>query len=536
MAAMKVAKLPVPLTASEKNIFDFLLRVNERFNLGVTLRVAGGWVRDRMLGGTSDDIDIAIEGLTPDGGPVTGAVFAEYVSKLRVELGMEQRTVAVIKSNPDQSKHLETATTTIFGESIDLVNLRSEEYTDTRIPEIKPGTPVQDAERRDLTINALFYNLHTEDVEDFTTGLEDLEKRLVRTPLCPSVTFHDDPLRLLRCVRFACRFGCRIHDDIVNVAQQPSVHAALRDKVSRERVGIEIRKTLMGPDPSRCFKCFQDFKVEDCLFKVCKCDKKGNVTQVSSVVYSKEEWDLGTFYSRELQRVVEEGVFKKAAGNAGLLTTGEDGALADAAESALGVALPPVLAKERSVELHLAAFFAAWKPLPQNPGELDRFLSGVVTHGLKLSKKSTEIVHVILTGTRLLEGVWKAIPCAIASAASREESLAAFFALFDAASDEQLGVPVAPSRRVLLCEAYQATRVESEDKKSKSAAYHWKEALALSELMACASIDKSYALCEAVEDPSLTSPSLVNLRKALGIAPVLKGNELAVCMTGSLFC
>jgi tRNA nucleotidyltransferase (CCA-adding enzyme) len=77
-------------------------------------------------------------------------------------------SVGVIKSNPDQSKHLETATLRVMGFELDFVNLRAEEYTDTRIPVMRIGTALEDAMRRDLTINALFYNLNRRTVEDFT--------------------------------------------------------------------------------------------------------------------------------------------------------------------------------------------------------------------------------------------------------------------------------------------------------------------------------------------------------------------------------
>ena len=84
------------------------------------------------------------------------------------------------------------------------MNLRKEEYDDSsRIPSISIGTPLEDAYRRDLTINSLFYNVNTGTVEDFTMrGVSDLHDRLVRTPLPAIETFREDPLRLLRAVRF----------------------------------------------------------------------------------------------------------------------------------------------------------------------------------------------------------------------------------------------------------------------------------------------------------------------------------------------
>lgn len=101
--------------------------------------------------------------------------------------------MGVIPANPDQSKHLETATLRLHGLSIDMVHLRSETYTEhSRIPTIDVGTPTEDAERRDFTINTLFYNLNTGEVEDFTgKGLKDMKDGIIRTPLEPKVTFMD---------------------------------------------------------------------------------------------------------------------------------------------------------------------------------------------------------------------------------------------------------------------------------------------------------------------------------------------------------
>lgn len=104
--------------------------------------------------------------------------------------------MGVIRANPEQSKHLETATMRLHGLSLDLVHLRSETYTEaSRIPEIEIGTPEQDALRRDFTINALFYNLQTREVEDWShQGLPDLAAGIIRTPLDPRVTFLDGAL------------------------------------------------------------------------------------------------------------------------------------------------------------------------------------------------------------------------------------------------------------------------------------------------------------------------------------------------------
>lgn len=111
------------------------------------------------------------------------------------------------------SHYLVTAT---FGKiELDFVNLRTEAYSeDSRVPQMSLGTPSEDAFRRDLTINALFYNIHTQLVEDFTgQGLADLRRAIIRTPLPSMVTLQDDPLRALRVLRFACRFNFSIAEE-----------------------------------------------------------------------------------------------------------------------------------------------------------------------------------------------------------------------------------------------------------------------------------------------------------------------------------
>jgi tRNA nucleotidyltransferase (CCA-adding enzyme) len=158
-------------------------------------------------------------------------------------------SIGVISANPEQSKHLETATMKIYGQEIDFVNLRSEEYTDTtsRIPTIQFGTPEEDAFRRDFTVNSLFYNIMTSSIEDFTSvGLQDLHAGLIRTPLPAITTFRDDPLRLLRAVRFASRYDFSLDEDIISVGQLPEIHDALQHKISKERIFKELSGCFSG--------------------------------------------------------------------------------------------------------------------------------------------------------------------------------------------------------------------------------------------------------------------------------------------------
>eukprot|EP01107_Rhizomastix_libera_P000073 TRINITY_DN10119_c0_g1_i1.p1 TRINITY_DN10119_c0_g1~~TRINITY_DN10119_c0_g1_i1.p1 ORF type:complete len:433 (+),score=75.41 TRINITY_DN10119_c0_g1_i1:89-1387(+) len=165
----------------------------------------------------------------------------KYFAEVRHDVGL-CHSIGVIMANPEQSKHLETATTKIFGYPIDFCNLRCETYADdSRIPQIRIGTPIEDAHRRDLTINSLFYRIDTRVVEDLTEkGLQDLKDGIIRTPLAPLETFTDDPLRVLRTVRFMARFGFKILPEIIQAARNPAVKEAFQTKVSRERIGKEM--------------------------------------------------------------------------------------------------------------------------------------------------------------------------------------------------------------------------------------------------------------------------------------------------------
>lgn len=126
----------------------------------------------------------------------------------------------------------------------------------------------EDAFRRDITINSLFYNIHTQQVEDFTgKGLADLQGGIIRTPLAPRETFLDDPLRILRVIRFASRFNYRIEPSIFEAAVDPQVRMALHDKVSKERIWTELDKMIQGKFPYISFRYIHDMKLYSLLFE-----------------------------------------------------------------------------------------------------------------------------------------------------------------------------------------------------------------------------------------------------------------------------
>ena len=214
------------------------------------LRFAGGWVRDKLLGLSSKDIDVAISNMT---GSEFGSLMKQFVELPEARDNYEQDILgrlATIEANPEKSKHLETATTNILGFDVDLVNLRKERYTDdSRNPTVEFGTAEEDAFRRDSTINAMFYNLQTSEVEDFTgRGFQDMERKVIKTPLAPLQTFRDDPLRVLRSIRFASRLMYEIAPEDEMAMKDRTIKAALRLKITRERVRIEMLKMLGCPE------------------------------------------------------------------------------------------------------------------------------------------------------------------------------------------------------------------------------------------------------------------------------------------------
>ncbi|KAH3666853.1 hypothetical protein OGAPHI_003302 [Ogataea philodendri] len=262
----------IQLNKVETQIVDLLNEYTRYFNSTrvsdvqkpLQLRITGGWVRDKLLGRESHDIDIGIDHLS-------GVDFVTSLQEyIRREKGENTNTsMYKIEKNPEKSKHLETCTTKLFGWSIDFVNLRSEKYADnSRIPEIEVGTPEEDAFRRDATLNSLFYNLTTGQVEDLTgRGLQDLQQGVLRTPLDPVKTFLDDPLRCLRLIRFAATYKFTIEEKTMDAMRSADIKQKLREKISRERINVEFKKIIMGDHPVYGLRLIDDvgfYQLFDC--------------------------------------------------------------------------------------------------------------------------------------------------------------------------------------------------------------------------------------------------------------------------------
>lgn len=202
----------------------------------------GGCVRDKLLGDPIHDIDLVVN--KPNG----GIDFAQYAA-LETD-SWKQDTNPVVFKTYGTAKFNIRSISAIADIDIECVQTRKERYDDksSRNPTVVFGTVYEDALRRDLTINALYLDLTTMEVLDPTgMGLNDIKNHVIQCPNDPNIIFEDDPLRILRVIRFATRFGWGIDKD----TWLGMVTNANRVKIlSRERVTDEITKILMCKTPS----------------------------------------------------------------------------------------------------------------------------------------------------------------------------------------------------------------------------------------------------------------------------------------------
>lgn len=211
--------------------------------LGVRAFVIGGYVRDCFLGSESKDIDIVVEG--------SGIALAEAVA-------------ARVRSRVSVFRNFGTAMLHFRGMEIEFVGARRESYSrDSRKPVVEDGTLQEDQERRDFTINAMAFSLQKEDfgaLVDPFGGIRDLNEGIIRTPLDPDTTYSDDPLRMLRAVRFATRLSTPEHPFRIVPESLDSMRRN-RDRLSilsKERIAEELNKILLCRRPSTGFRLLDD--------------------------------------------------------------------------------------------------------------------------------------------------------------------------------------------------------------------------------------------------------------------------------------
>ena len=215
----------------DKDIFHKISETADR--LGLECYVVGGYVRDLFLERPSNDIDVVVVG--------SGISMAEALKK---QLGG--------RAHLSVFRNFGTAQVKYNGLEIEFVGARKESYShDSRKPVVEDGTLGDDQNRRDFTINALAVCLNRArfgELVDPFDGLADLEDGIIRTPLDPDITFSDDPLRMLRCVRFAAQLNFFIEDETFDALTRNADRIKI---ISGERVQEELNKIMMTATPSK---------------------------------------------------------------------------------------------------------------------------------------------------------------------------------------------------------------------------------------------------------------------------------------------
>ena len=221
----------------DKEIFHQISSVADE--LGVECYVVGGYVRDIFLERPSNDIDVVVVG--------SGI---EVASALTKQLGK--------KAHLSVFRNFGTAQVKYHHMEVEFVGARKESYShDSRKPIVENGTLEDDQNRRDFTINAMAICLNKSrfgELVDPFNGIADLEDGIIATPLDPEITFSDDPLRMMRCIRFATQLNFQIEEETFDALQRMAERIKI---VSGERIEVELNKIMMAPHPSVGFEYLQ---------------------------------------------------------------------------------------------------------------------------------------------------------------------------------------------------------------------------------------------------------------------------------------
>lgn len=265
-------------------IFQVISEVAD--NMQLETYVIGGFVRDIFLHRPSKDIDIVTVG--------NGIALAQKVS--------EQ-----LKTKPQVHvfKNFGTAMLKYKDLEIEFVGARKESYqSDSRKPTVESGTIEDDQNRRDFTINALALGLNAHNfgiLVDPFNGIKDLENKIIRTPLDPDITFSDDPLRIMRAIRFSTQLGFEIHDQTLRSIAKNKDRIRI---VSGERIIEEINKIILSDKPSSGFKLMEETGLLEIIFpelqRMKGIDRVGGIRHKDNFYHTLEVLDRITPFTDNL--------------------------------------------------------------------------------------------------------------------------------------------------------------------------------------------------------------------------------------------
>ncbi len=255
----------------DQDIFHMISAAADK--LGVECYVVGGYVRDIFLERPSNDIDVVVVGkpLPPTPSfPTRGRLPVAFPTGegersvgVGIRVAQELKRMLGRKAHLSVFKNFGTAQVKIASPSwgrwegaleVEFVGARRESYShDSRKPIVEDGTLEDDQNRRDFTINAMAICLNKDrfgELVDPFNGLADLEDGIIATPLEPDITFSDDPLRMMRCIRFATQLNFQIEDETFEALERMADRIKI---VSGERIEVELNKIIMSPHPSKGF-------------------------------------------------------------------------------------------------------------------------------------------------------------------------------------------------------------------------------------------------------------------------------------------
>lgn len=239
--------MDIELTEKEEKIFSKIAAVAQRLN--VPCYLVGGFVRDKLLGRPTKDADFVCVG------------DAMELARAAAEQFKPVPGVNYFKNFGTAQFKLKD------GFDLEFVGARRESYrSHSRKPEVAPGSIIDDQNRRDFTINALAISLNKEDyglLIDPFNGKEDLDQQLIRTPLEPEQTFSDDPLRMLRAIRFASQLRFRIYPETLRAISANAERICI---ISQERITDELNKIILSEKPSVGFKLLYDSGLLQIIF------------------------------------------------------------------------------------------------------------------------------------------------------------------------------------------------------------------------------------------------------------------------------
>lgn len=234
-------------SAQAQQVLDVIRKATAGTEYDGRLYMAGGFVRDELLGRKSKDVDFLVTG-----GPNSGLEAAEFIAK-RLGIYKDGSNPVIFPTYYTAKLSVPINTGT---QEVEFVAPRKEKYQKgSRKPDVAPGEIQDDVMRRDFTVNSLLKNLHTGEILDFSgRGQQDLKKGILDTTGDPNVIFGEDPLRILRAIRFAIKYNFKLPLRIIKSIKRFSGEL---HNISTERINDEINKILVLDNPSRALTLFR---------------------------------------------------------------------------------------------------------------------------------------------------------------------------------------------------------------------------------------------------------------------------------------